>query len=376
MTTASLTSPDPLFPRGSEWRKWDLHIHSPLSILSNCYATLPGNEPDWPRFLGRLEGLELAVVGITDYFTIEGYKAIRHFQQNNGRLKQVTVFPNIEFRLNKIVPRTGAGGEKRLTLHVLFSNEVEPRDIEEHFLHDIDFVFEGHPQEPGRNRKLKVDNLRDLGERLKAENPAFTGSALQVGAMTAVVDEKQICDLLASNSRFTGKYLVVLADENLSDIRWTSQGHVVRQTLLQRCDLVFGANPKTIQWCLGREPYGQGPEAFIREFKSLKPCIHGSDAHDFDRMGVPCARRGEAGHVCGPDAGCDLRYCWVKADPTFEGLRQVVYEPEARVQIQTDDPTTVRSSKCLSRFTAPETRVNDDLTIARVDVPPTSPRFQ
>jgi hypothetical protein len=229
-------------------------------------------------------------------------------------------------------------------------------------------MYEGHPQEPGRNLKLKTDNLQALGERLKEENAAFTKPALQVGAETAVVDEKEICDRLANDHRFAGKFLVVLADENLSDIQWTGQGHVVRQTLLQRCDLVFGANPKTIQWCLGKGPYTEGPDAFVREFKSLKPCIHGSDAHDLDRIGVPCARRREAGHHCGPDAGCDLRYCWVKADPTFEGLRQVVYEPEDRVRIQADDPTPVRSGHSLSRFMGSENRINVDLKMSNIDL--------
>jgi hypothetical protein len=365
----TLTLPAPTYPRGSEWRKWDLHIHSPLSILGNSYPTLPGGAPDWPRFVDRLQQSDLAVVGIADYFTIDGYKEVRRLQQQEGKLERVTVFPNIEFRLNKIVPRTSSGAEKRLTLHVLFSNEVDPRDIEEHFLHDIDFVFEGHPQEAGRTRKLKVDNLRDLGARLKVENPEFTAPELQVGAMTAVVDEREICDSLANDPRFAGKYLVVLADEHLSDIRWTGQGHVVRQTLLQRCDLVFSANPNTIQWCLGKEPYREGPDAFIREFKSLKPCIHGSDAHDFDRIGLACTRRGEAGHACnGAGADCNLRHCWVKADPTFEGLRQAVYEPEARVRIQADNPTPVRSGHSLSRFATPETRVNADLTIAAIDL--------
>lgn len=161
---------------------------------------------------------------------------------------------------------------------------------------------------------------------------------------------------------------MVLADENLSDIQWTGQGHVVRQTLLQRCDLVFSANPKTIQWCLGKDPYQEGTDAYVREFKSLKPCVHGSDAHDLDRIGVPCALRGQAGHICRAGARCNLRHCWVKADPSFEGLRQTVYEPEARVRIQADDPTPVRSGHSLSQFTAPETRVNADLTIAGIDL--------
>ena len=32
------------------------------------------------------------------------------------------------------------------------------------------------------------------------------------------------------------------------------------------------------------------------------------------------------------------RFCWVKADATFEGLQQVLYEPEDRVRIQRNRP--------------------------------------
>jgi len=32
------------------------------------------------------------------------------------------------------------------------------------------------------------------------------------------------------------------------------------------------------------------------------------------------------------------RFCWIKADPTFEGLKQVLYEPEDRVYIGPTPP--------------------------------------
>jgi hypothetical protein len=32
------------------------------------------------------------------------------------------------------------------------------------------------------------------------------------------------------------------------------------------------------------------------------------------------------------------RYVWIKADPTFEGLKQIKFEPEGRVRIQDDVP--------------------------------------
>ena len=54
----------------------------------------------------------------------------------------------------------------------------------------------------------------------------------------------------------------------------------------------------------------------------MKPCIHGSDAHDEERLFRPD----------------ENRYCWIKSDPTFEGLKQIVYEPEDRVYIGEKPP--------------------------------------
>lgn len=42
-------------------------------------------------------------------------------------------------------------------------------------------------------------------------------------------------------------------------------------------------------------------EDLIAEYGGIKPCIHGSDAHDLNKLFEP-----------------DLqRYCWIKAEPTF-----------------------------------------------------------
>jgi hypothetical protein len=66
--------------RGSEWHKWDLHIHSPLSGLNNQF---PYNEsPDWEAYISVLESLgDIPAIGITDYFAIDGYKKVREFKR-------------------------------------------------------------------------------------------------------------------------------------------------------------------------------------------------------------------------------------------------------------------------------------------------------
>ena len=60
------------YPRGSEWRRWDLHVHTPYSILNNRFGT------DFKAYaklvFERAVEMEIALIGVTDYFTIDGYK--------------------------------------------------------------------------------------------------------------------------------------------------------------------------------------------------------------------------------------------------------------------------------------------------------------
>lgn len=46
------------YPRGSEWRKWDLHVHSPISH---------GYSGNWENFFKQLQNADCDVIGINDY---------------------------------------------------------------------------------------------------------------------------------------------------------------------------------------------------------------------------------------------------------------------------------------------------------------------
>jgi energy-coupling factor transporter ATP-binding protein EcfA2 len=193
---------------------------------------------------------------------------------------------------------------------------------------------------------------------------------LKIGAMQAVVSHEDITKALG-NSRFKGKYVLVFPEELSNLIEWDGQDHQTRKGLLQKSDMVFSGQASTIDWCLGRPPgYAAGEEAFKDEFKTLKPCVHGSDAHCVDDIAHPCSKRGTAGHVCvdNPDT-CELRHCWIKADPTFEGLRQVLYEPADRVRIQPDSPEPARSSFTIVATEIAGTKINSDLTIEPTKLP-------
>ena len=305
--------PNPSLERGSLWHKWDLHTHGPASALNNQFPKLSDGSPDWDKYLEALgQIIDTPAVAITDYFTVESYCKVQEIKQA-GKLPHIEiVLPNIEFRIDKII--NTKNGPRRLNYHVLFSDEVSAQDIEEHFLQEIKFQYEGDPQRQDLSLSVRRQNLEMLGKRLKAEHAPFNDgrSDFEIGCMNATVKPEDIKEVLQNKEQiFGGKYLILLPEEHMSLMDWDGQDHHTRKVLLQNADGILSKNPKTKHWAMGS---GDPLVAikFIKEFKSLKPCVGGCDAHTLETLGKP-----------------DLnRFCWIKFDLTFEGLKQVLYEPK------------------------------------------------
>lgn len=169
--------------KGSEWNKWDLHIHTPESGMANQF----GN--DWDKYVLSLFksviANNIAVIGITDYFTIDGYKKLLTDYLSNDQkmkslftpaeisaIKNIAIFPNIEFRLKTIV------NGSRINYHIIFSNEVAIEDIEENFLHEIEFMRDCHSILPIKEN-LKGEILKNMEEVLKSNKVSSKGLILQ-----------------------------------------------------------------------------------------------------------------------------------------------------------------------------------------------------
>ena len=301
--------------RGSQWRRWDLHIHTPSSFESHFSG--------WDNYIDALEQVrDVSVIGITDYFSIEGYKEIRALRKSGKLSNFDLVLPNIEFRLDTLIPtRSASEGDhpRRLNFHVIFSNEVDTEDIENQFIHTLDFTREGAAQ-GSDTRKLTRSAIEETGKLIKATNLAFAkDSDYQAGCKNITVYIKDIVDAL-QKSCFKDRYLLVLPTENWEKASWEGQSYLIKKNYLQTAHALFCSNPSTIAWALGRKDMTE--EEFIQEFGALKASLHGSDAHSIEK-------------ICKPDLD---RFCWIKADPTFEGLRQIIYEPAERVRIQPTNP--------------------------------------
>ncbi len=318
--------------RGSTWKKWDFHVHTPYSILNNQFGFNP--DPEWKTDIAKFDEYvrtlftkavekEIAAIGITDYFCVDGYKRIREAYLNKpskmielfpddelrSKVKRIYVFPNIEFRIPTFI------GEKAnaVNYHVIFSDRLPIQDIETVFLGQVQLQHS-----IGGMLPLCRKSIERIGAEYKRSNDV-AGSDYLVGLNHITVDESQILELL-SNDIFRDCHIISIpVDEDLSKgVPWRGRDSIARKLLCQQSHCFMTSNDSTRDWALGRD----GIEAQIEEFGSIKPCIWGSDAHSFDRM------------FC-PD---EDRFCWIKAELTFEGLQQILYEPDDRVRIQREKP--------------------------------------
>ncbi len=101
--------------RGSEWRRWEPHIHTPGTVLNNQF----GNAASWDAYLAALENSapRIQAIAVTDYYVTDTYEEMLGHRAN-GRLPDIDLFfPNVEIRLD-VAARSGF-----VNLHLLVSPE-------------------------------------------------------------------------------------------------------------------------------------------------------------------------------------------------------------------------------------------------------------
>jgi len=332
--------------RGSEWRKWDLHVHSPESFEEH-YGFEGDEEVEkyegdhWEKYLDELESAtdDIAALGITDYLSVDGYEKVVEAREN-GRLEGLDlVLPNIEFRLDDLVVENSSGDTTRINAHVIFSDKFSAETIRERFLHRLEFDDQNNESLP-----LSRGSLETLGEQHIEANPEEDDLTPYVaGCKIVTISFDDILRRLDTD-KFRNDHMVVLATEGWDDVNWNSQGHLTKERLFRESDALFSSNEGRREWALG---ITDGVEEFERSFGEPTPCLWGSDAHSYDRL-------------CEPD---EERYCWIKADPTFEGLRQVIHEPKRRVRIQTDSPRGFTPIHTLDEISVENGEVDSQLRI-------------
>lgn len=293
--------------RGSEWRKWDLHIHTPGTAKNDQYGK---SDDIWEKYIEALENSDVAVFGITDYFSIRNYKKVCEYQKQ-GRLDGKYIIPNIEMRL---LPVTGRS--TLINIHVLFDPQLNVDDIEREFFRPLQFSY------GGANYSCIDNDLASLGREVENNQDLNDGVAIQKGIEAFSIHNDTLREII-NKDFFKGHIIIALSNSTYDGVSGIIQheGNLqpLREEITRMADIILSGNPSDIDYFSGCKT---SEEDVIASYGSLKPCITGSDAHSLNQIGVfP-----------------NDRITWIKADPTFEGLKQILFEPKERVRISDKKP--------------------------------------
>ncbi|MDO9579103.1 MAG: hypothetical protein Q7J06_00830 [Bacteroidales bacterium] len=351
-----------IYTKGSEWRKWDLHVHTPFSY-ENQFS-------DWDIYIDKLKEKavkhNIEVVGINDYFSVDGYEKL--LGECEGETKKITpriklsngkwlyLFPVVELRLENFT-----SDNESVNIHTIFSSEILPSTIRSSFLEKLPLKYQAL-----KNLNCKADDLikigcaeenngrfdvnMDLASIPDPDKKRLIHKALKIVAFSSSIFEDGIDSfqkILKESGIEDNKYMIIIANKGRGGIdafHWhdklkdLSRAGNIRQNLLNLSDACFSNDYNDIQFLLGQKN-GTPKDEILNRFRSCKPCIWGSDAHTEENL-------------FHPSNGNTNDYTWIKADPTFEGLKQIIFEPEPgeRVKISPVEPDQKDGYKILSKI--------------------------
>lgn len=305
--------------RGSEWHRWEPHIHAPGTVLANRFA-----KESWPSYLDALEAVvpALRVIGVTDYCITRSYERAKS-EKDKGRLEQCDLlFPNIELRLS-----TGTVKGNFVNIHLLVSPETPDHVAElNRFLSRLYFdAFDDR-------FSCTPSDLMRLGRQAdpsKTEDEA----ALAHGCSQFKVSRENLMQAHRDMAWAKENVLIAVAGntDGTSGVR-DGADQTMREEIEKAAHAIFASSPKQRDFWLG---YGVSDEDELRKrYNGLKPCLWGCDAHELARVGKPDADR----------------FCWVKGMPTFDALRQACIDPE-RAFVGVEPPLPALESQVISDVT-------------------------
>ncbi|HTY83903.1 MAG TPA: AAA family ATPase [Silvibacterium sp.] len=305
--------------RGSEWHRWEPHIHAPGTILNDQFG---GVDP-WTPYVTTLETLipKIEAIGVTDYYLTDSYEQVLG-QKAAGRLPDVQlIFPNVEVRLD-VAAKSGF-----VNLHLLVSPEDRNHLAElQRILSRLQ--FNAHSD---RFDCTRGDLIR-LGKRA---DPTIRDdrAALAYGATQFKVNFAQLREVFSESSWAKRNILIAVAggaEDGTSGVRQAADA-TIRQEIELFSHVIFASSQAQREFWLGQRAVTV--TELRTRYNGCKPCLHGSDAHGQTTVAQPA----------------DHRYSWVKGALTFDALRQACIDPAGRAFVGSKPPIQALPSQVISQ---------------------------
>lgn len=292
---------------GSVWRRWDLHLHAPGTKLSSGFGA--SDDASMKSYVEKLEESEVQVFGITDYFSFDTYVAVAQAYQAAFPDGNKLFIPNIEFRLTETISKDA----RHVHAHVLIDPNAATETKLKTLLSDVPTHI---TRDGGRVRCSELSTKADFEQ-------ATVGIVDLRNALKAVFPDRT-------------SYIIVLAANNdgLKGVDTKSPRSLSISDELDKASDAFFGSSRNSEYFLGPDRYEDGTRS------EPKPVFSGSDAHSFEDLA----------RLSGDEAGYEAT--WIKADLTFRGLRQTLFEPQGRVHIGERPTVLGRLDQDATRFIA------------------------
>lgn len=331
-------------PKGSLWRKWDLHIHTPASFHWNgqrfADMTQEQESAALKTIVDKMAESDVTAFGIMDYWTFDGYLKLRKYLAANGLTLPCAVFPGMELRIEAPV-------DFRLNIQVILSDQLSDQELA-----NFKSALLVGTRQPLSDEAL-VHFAMGLDES-KAKVHGYTpadlknpSKLLELGSKTAKVTRESLQEAIA---RIPKRSCLIIQPYDTSDgiekLKWENHPHDDNY-FMQSAHIFETRSPDNVDLFLGVKT--EKNRTFIQNFqktmgRTAKPVISGSDAHRVEDYGsFPSGR-----------------ITWLKADPTFTGLLQTVNEPVERCFIGEQPPK-------LAHISANKTKFIRSLTLRKKD---------
>lgn len=327
------------YPRGSEWRQWDLHIHTPASFHWKGARLSPSCDTAADKALidamiVALNEAEPAVFAIQDYWGFEGWFALkRRLAEADAPALEKTVFPGIELRI--AAPMKG-----RLNAHVIFSNDIPDQYLKD-FLSGLRLEITDQPLSPDA---LRAYARRANADKLKTHSFDKTDVeqddeiALRAGSMIAElkVDSYKQAVAAVPGGMAVG-FMPFETNDGLASVQ--PMEHYAYAIGLFNSSPIFETRDEGL-WnaFVGRQ--NAKNEQYFTAFQEAiagvpRLPVSGSDAHQCKGVPGDNDKRGYGDFPSG-------KITWIKADPTWRGLLQAIKEPGKRCHIGKAPPKLER----------------------------------
>lgn len=315
------------FSRGSEWRKWDMHIHTPASYQWKG-ARFRDMTPEVRTssiddMIKAMNESDVEAFVIMDYWTFDGWLALKKRLAEDGAPSLTkAVFPGIELRL--VSPTS-----YRLNAHAIFSNEATVQELSD-FKAALNVALIEQPLSNEcliklARTKIGDDKLRKIGAN-KADIVADEKKAFDVGASCAEISAESYKQALLKFPE--GKIIPFIPWDTyngLAEANWEEHYSYVKG--LMSINPIFETRNHT-QIAAFNGVRTDGNQKWIAAFQASlgnRPhlAVSGSDAHRY--KGTPSDDNAR-GYGDFPSS----KATWINADTTFQGLLQAMKEPAKR----------------------------------------------